>query len=80
MKDVTTQKPLYVSTEGNAGPYIMVPEEQLEQVRRLLDEREVSYWVDENVISLDGKPAIAVINLGLRGNAQAIQEILDATP
>ena len=29
MQDVTTKQPLYVSTDGTAGPYIMVPVTQL---------------------------------------------------
>jgi hypothetical protein len=77
MTDATTQQRLRVSTDGTAGPYIMVPVSQLEEVKRLLDDRQIRYWVEENAISLDGGPYITVINLGRDGNATAVQAILD---
>jgi len=30
----------------------------------VLEEAKISYWVDEEAISIDGKPAITVVNLG----------------
>lgn len=77
MIDVTTQRPLHVSTDGTAGPYIMVPLDQLETLRVLLDNNRVRYSVDENAISLDGGPYIAVVNLGRGVDAKAVQGILD---
>ena len=77
MIDVTTEKALHVSTDGTAGPYIMVPVSQLEDTQRLLDNRSIKFWVDEDVISLNGAPEVAVINLGRAADAQAIQAILD---
>jgi hypothetical protein len=78
MIDVTTKRPLRVSTDGTAGPYIMVPVSQLDEVRQLLDCRRVRYWVEEDVISLNGAPEIAVVNLGRGGDAIAVQAILDS--
>ncbi len=72
------KKSLYVSTDGTAGPYIMVPVSQLDVVRRLLDSRRIGYWVEENAISLDGAPEVAVINLGRGGDAAAVQAVLDS--
>ncbi len=80
MIDTTTRKRLRVSTDGEAGSYIMVPVEQLNQVRTLLDANKVSYWVDEEAISLDGKPEIAVINLDLRSEPATVQRLLDSIP
>ncbi|HEY8667701.1 MAG TPA: hypothetical protein VIL86_13630 [Tepidisphaeraceae bacterium] len=77
MTDATTQQPLRVSTDGTAGPYIMVPVSQLDEVKRLLDDRRIRYWVEENAISWDGAPYVAVINLGREGDADAVQTILD---
>lgn len=77
MIDLCTKKPLYVSTDGDAGPYIMVAEEQIDDVRTLLDSNDIRYWVDEDAISLDGKPAVTVVNLGRNADAAAIQSILD---
>lgn len=78
MTDTKTKKVLRVSTDGTAGPYIMVPVSQLEEVRRLLEVRGVRYWVEENAISLDGAPEVAVINLGRGGDADAVQAVLDS--
>ena len=78
MIDLTTRRPLYVSTDGTAGPYIMVPVSQLDQVRGLLDGHEVRSSVDEVAISLDGRPEIVFIDLGLSCDAGRVQAILDA--
>ena len=78
MTDVTTKKPLYVSTDGTAGPYIMVPVSQLADVRKLLERHGVRYQVEEDVISLNGAPEEAVIDLGRGADAGAIQAILDS--
>lgn len=78
MTDATTQQRLRVSTDGTAGPYIMVPVSQLEEVKTLLNRHRLYFWVDENAISLNGTPEIAVINLGRGANAAAVQNILDS--
>lgn len=80
MIDAMTRKPLHVSTEGAAGPYISLPVSQLDEVCRLLDEHKVRYSVEEEVISLDGGPEIAVIDFGRNADALAVQAILDSIP
>ncbi|MEX2138078.1 MAG: hypothetical protein WD894_02370 [Pirellulales bacterium] len=80
MIDTTTDKPLYVSTDGGAGPYIMVPVVQLEGVTALLDSNKIPYWADEEVISLDGKPEVAVINLEHGSDPEKVQDLLDSIP
>ena len=77
MIDATTHQRLRVSTDGTAGPYIMVPVSQLDDIKALLRDRHIEYWVDENAISLDGKPEIAIVNLGRSANASLAQTILD---
>ena len=77
MTETTTKKPLCVSTEGTAGPYIRLPFSQLDDVRRLLDSHGIAYWVGENAISLDGAPEVVVVNLGRGGDAVKVQAILD---
>jgi hypothetical protein len=78
MKDITTKKPLRVSADGTGGPYIMVQVEQLGDVRHLLDRHRIGYWVEEDAISLDGAPEVAVVNLGRGADARAVQAILDS--
>ena len=80
MIDLSTRSRLRVSTGETAGPYIMVPLAQLEELRAMLDERQITYWVDSDAISLDGAPEIAVVNLGRSSDAQAIQAVLDNHP
>jgi hypothetical protein len=80
MLDTTTRQPLSVSTDGDAGPYIMVPVAQLDKVKALLETHKVSYWVDEEAISLDGKPEVTVINLGRGSNPAVVQSLLNSVP
>ena len=77
MIDVVTKNQLYVATDGTAGPYIMVPLDQLDEVRRLLDQHNIRYSVDEDTISLNGEPFMTVVDLGRGADAAAVQTILD---
>ena len=77
MIDIQTRREIRVSTGGTAGPYIVVPLEQLARVRAILNEHGISYWVEPDAISLDEKPAVAIVNLGLSGDARKVQELLD---
>ena len=78
MIDTTTRQPLAVSTDGGAGPYLMLPLAQLDKVRALLDTNNISYWVDEEVFSLDGKPEIALINFRKECKPSTVQSLLDS--
>ena len=80
MTNVVSQKPLRVLTALDAGPYMIVPVSQLAQVRRLLDDREIRYSVDESSISIDGKPAVVFIDMRRDVNASEVQALLDANP
>jgi len=77
MIDVTTKKPLKVSTEDPARPYLMLPVSQLDEIRRLLDSHGIRYSVDELMISWEGGPEEATIALGSGADARAVQAILD---
>jgi len=77
MIDISTKKALHVSTDGDAVPYIMVPIQQIDDVRMLLDSNKIPYWVDEFAISLNGRPEVTVVNLGHRVNPTVVQGILD---
>jgi len=80
MIDTTTRQPLSVSTDGDAGPYIMVPVAQLDKVTALLEANKIPHWVDDEAISLDGKPEVAVINLGHGSNPATVQRLFDSIP
>lgn len=80
MIDTTTRQPLSVSTDGDAGPYIIVPVAQLDKVRAVIEANKVPHWVDDEAISLDGKPEVIVINLGHGCNPATVQILLDSIP
>lgn len=56
----------------------MVPVDQVDQVRKLLDANDVPHWLDHNAISVDGRPAVVVINLGKKIDSHRVQALLDA--
>ncbi len=62
MIDEMTKDGLRVSTDGIAGPFLMVPVTQLDAVLAVLNRHKVRYWVDADAISLDNGPATTVIN------------------
>jgi hypothetical protein len=80
MTDAATKKPFRVSTDKVVGPYLMVPVNQLTQVRSLLDRHGINYWLNESAVSLDGRTFIAVVNFGRAGDANRVQAILDTVP
>jgi hypothetical protein len=77
MTDSTTEERLRVSTDSTVGPYIRLPFSQLDEVRQILDSRHIGYPVEENIISFNGAPEVAFIDLGRGGDAAAVQAILD---
>ena len=78
MTDVTTKKPLRVSNEYPPAPYIRLPFSQLDEVRGLLDNKRMSYWVDENTISFDGGPEMIKIHFYRGTDVAAVQALLDS--
>ena len=56
----------------------MVSVDQLDQVRKLLVDNDIPHWADHNAISVDGRPAVVVVNLGKRSDLSRVQAILDA--
>ena len=79
MTDELTSKPLRVSTDGGAGPYLMVGLRQLPEIRSILDQHKVRYWVDREAESLNGKPAVIVVNINRGVDPSRVQSILDAS-
>ena len=77
MIDSFTRKPIRVSDDGDAGPYIMVQLDQLDLVKTLLDDADIRYTVDEDAISFNGQPYTAVVNLGHHVDVPAVQKLLD---
>jgi hypothetical protein len=79
MSDVITREPIRVSTHATAGSSIMLPADQVDRVRQILDQHSISYWVDHTIISVDGNPPTAWIYLGRQTDPNQVQLLLDAT-
>ena len=76
MIDFLTRQRIKVSTDSDVVPYILAPIDQLPDLRKLLDDSDIRYSIDDDAIRLDGEGATAVINLRSE-DSQAVQEILD---
>ena len=57
-----------------------MPFAQLEQVTSLLDENAISYWVDDEALSVDGKPEVIFVNFSAQTDPAAVQRLLDSIP
>lgn len=69
---------LTVSTDGTAGPYIVVTPEQVAPVSKALRAANVGFSIDHDAVMMDGAPALAVINLGNTPDVNQVQQILDS--
>jgi len=78
MVDAMRGNRLQVRGGVEGGPYsIRLPLSQVEEVRRMLDQHEIKYWVDSTAISIDRGPERTSINLGWNNDPVQIQSILD---
>jgi len=77
MIDSLTKKSIKVSDDGDAGPYIMVQLDQLDLVKKLLNDAGIRHSVDEDAISFNNQPYTAVVNLGHHVDVLAVQKLLD---
>lgn len=67
---------LKVSTDGTAGPYVVVTPEQLGHVVAALREAGINCQVDEDAVLSGGTPALAVINLDHEADVKNTQAVL----
>jgi hypothetical protein len=80
MLDAVTKKPLLVLFHERSQPYIRVPASQLNTVETLLKAHGIRCWPDENIISLNGGPAMGIMNIASNENTVKVQAILDSAP
>jgi hypothetical protein len=78
MIDIETQAPLKINTDGDAGPYLMVPLNQLPEVRRVLEHNGIKHVIEDDAIQWDDKPVIAIVDFDYRADVAKIQAALDA--
>ena len=67
MENLVNKQPLCISTHSTVGPYLTLPEAQLEKLRSILDQHGIRYRVDEGIISLNGEPEEALVFFGRDG-------------
>ncbi len=75
-----TNSMLYRSVLHYLAPQLKVPVSQLQKVETLLKANRIPYWVDEEVLSLDGKPEIAFINLSKGSDLEMVRRLLNGIP
>jgi hypothetical protein len=80
MIDAPTKERLAFTTPRMGGAYIVLPLAQLDQFTALLDRHKVDYSVDEESLSLDGKPEIIRINRMDGTDPDKLQRLLDSFP
>lgn len=72
MKDILNKR-IFVSTDGTAGPYIMVHPDSRASVEVLLRKNGIVFAADGNASSVTD-----VINLGSREDVEKVQALLDS--
>ncbi len=77
MRSTLADAPLVVSTDGTAGTYITVTTDQLGPVVEALRAQGIPNQVDDDAVMIDGRPALAVIDLGQDTDVERVQTILD---
>jgi len=78
MRSSLADAPLVVSTDGTAGPYVTVTTDQLEPVVQALRAQGIIVDIDDDAVMLDGRPALAVIDLGNGADVEKVQGVLDS--
>jgi hypothetical protein len=77
MTTSASDAPLTVSTDGTAGPYVIVTPEQLRPVMEALRADGIRFQVDDEAVPLNGAQALAVIELGGGADVGRVQGVLD---
>ncbi len=77
MSTRTAEAPLVVSTDGTAGPYLIVTADQLGPVVQTLRDQNIPLQVNDEAVMLDGRPALMVIDLGHDADVDRVQAVLD---
>jgi hypothetical protein len=77
MRSTLADAPLVVSTDGTAGPYVRVTVDQLGPVAECLRAQGIAIRVGDDAVMIDGRPALAVIDLVHAADVERVQSILD---
>ena len=77
MTDSFTKEPIRVSEDKDLGPAILVRLDQLDVVKKLLDNAGYHYDVDEDAMSINDEPYMTSVDLEYNADVVAIQKLLD---
>jgi hypothetical protein len=77
MRSTLADAPLTVSTDGTAGPYIIVTTEQMDPVVEALRAQRIHFETNDDAVMLDGRPALSVISLDHDADVERVQKILE---
>jgi hypothetical protein len=77
MTTSASDAPLTVSTDGTAGPYVIVTPEQIRPVTEALRADGIRFQVDNEAVLPNGTEPLAVIELGSGADVRRVQEVLD---
>ena len=77
METSVSDAPLTVSTDGTAGPYVIVTPEQLRPAVEALRAGGMRVQVDDEAAHSNGAQALAVIELGANADVGRVQKVLD---
>jgi hypothetical protein len=80
MSGADTNARILVTDHGTGWPYIQARVDEVPEIRKVLDEHRVRYWMNEMSISINGRPYTTVIQFPRDANAREIQALLDAQP
>ena len=72
-----TNEPIRVDKYPGAWPYVRVPLDQLDQVKKLLDHAGFRYHVAKYALSSDGEPYIVKVSFEHRADVAALQAAFD---
>jgi hypothetical protein len=79
MIDSLTKKPIQVCDDGDGAPYIVVQLDQLDRVKKRLDDAGIPYRVEDEAFSFNDGPFATVVNLGRGVDVPAVKNLLDET-
>jgi hypothetical protein len=80
MTDVETGERIKVSTNGGAGPYIIVSPADQQRVEDLLEAHCIPFVPVGDAGTSAGQPALCVLELGTGADVDRVQEVLDSVP
>jgi hypothetical protein len=77
MIDSITKEPIQVRRYPEAWPYIRLPLDQLDQLKRILDGAGYRYHVAKYALAVKGQPYTVEVSLEHRADVAALQKLLD---